>query len=55
MIVGCIENIAVAVDAAMKLTVTRGKPFRFAIKDSGNSINSNPGAQFEIEKVTLCC
>lgn len=55
MIVGCIENIAVAVDAAMKFTVTRGKPFRFAIKDSGNSINSNPGAQFEIEKVTLCC
>lgn len=55
MIVGCIENIAVAVDAAMKFTVTRGKPFRFAIKDSGNSINSNPGAQFEIAKVTLCC
>ena len=55
MIVGCIENIAVAVDAAMKFTVTRGKPFRFAIKDSGNSINSNPGPQFEIEKVTLCC
>lgn len=55
MIVGCIENIAVAVDAAMKFTVTRGKPFRFAIKDSGNSINSNPGTQFEIEKITLCC
>ena len=55
MIVGCIENIAVSVDAAMKFTVTRGKPFRFAIKDSGNSINSNPGPQFEIEKVTLCC
>ena len=55
MIVGCIENIAVSVDAAMKLTVTRGKPFRFAIKESGNSINSNPGPQFEIEKVTLCC
>ena len=55
MIVGCIENIAVSVDAEMKLTVTRGKPFRFAIKDSGNSINSNPGPQFEIEKVTLCC
>lgn len=54
MIVGCIENIAVAVDAAMKFTVTRGKPFRFAIKDSGNSINSNPGPQFEITKVTLC-
>lgn len=55
MIVGCIENIAVSVDAAMKFTVTRGKPFRFAIKASGNSINSNPGPQFEIEKVTLCC
>ena len=55
MIVGCIENIAVSVDAAMKLTVTRGKPFRFAIKESGNSINSNPGPQFEIAKVTLCC
>ena len=55
MIVGCIENIAVAVDAAMKFTVTRGKPLRFAIKDSGNSINSNPGPQFEITKVTLCC
>ena len=55
MIVGCIENIAVSVDAAMKLTVTRGKPFRFAIKESGNSINSNPGPQFEITKVTLCC
>ena len=55
MIVGCIENIAVSVDAAMKFTVTRGKPFRFAIKDSGNSVNSNPGTQFEITKVTLCC
>lgn len=55
MIVGCIENIAVSVDATMKFTVTRGKPFRFAIKDSGNSINSNPGPQFEIAKVTLCC
>lgn len=55
MIVGCIENIAVAVDAAMKFTVTRGKPFRFAIKDSGNSVNANPGPQFEITKVTLCC
>lgn len=55
MIVGCIENIAVAVDAAMKFTVTRGNPFRFAIKDSGNSVNANPGPQFEITKVTLCC
>lgn len=54
MIVGCIENIAVAVDAAMKFTVTRGKPFRFAIKDSGNSVNANPGPQFEITQVTLC-
>lgn len=54
MIVGCIENIAVAVDAAMKFAVTRGKPFRFAIKDSGNSVNANPGPQFEITQVTLC-
>lgn len=54
MIVGCIENIAVAVDAAMKFTVTRGKPFRFAIKDSGNRVNANPGPQFEITQVTLC-
>lgn len=54
MIVGCIENIAVAVDASMKFTVTRGKPFRFAIKGSGNSINSSPGPQFEITQVTLC-
>lgn len=54
MIVGCIENIAVSVDTAMKFTVTRGKPLRFAIKDSGNSINSNPGSQFEITQVTLC-
>lgn len=54
MVVGCIENIAVAVDAAMKFTVTRGKPFRFAIKDSGNSVNANPGPQFEITQVTLC-
>lgn len=54
MIVGCIENIAVAADAAMKFTVTRGKPYRFAIKDSGNSVNANPGPQFEITQVTLC-
>lgn len=54
MIVGCIENIAVAVDASMKFTVTRGKPFRFAIKASGNSINASPGPQFEITQVTLC-
>ena len=54
MIVGCIENIAVSVDAAMKFTVTRGNPYRFAVKVSGNSFNSNPGTQFEITKVTLC-
>lgn len=54
--VGCVENIAVSVDTAtgFTLTVTRGNPYRFAIKDSGNSINSNPGPQFEIAKVTLC-
>ena len=56
MIVGCIENIAVAVDTAtmFTVTVTRGKPYRFAIKTSGNSINANPGPQFEITQVTLC-
>lgn len=56
MIVGCIENIAVAIDSATNatLTVTRGKPFRFAIQLSGNSINSNPGTQFEITQITLC-
>ena len=54
MIVGCIENIAVAVDAATKFTVTRGKPYRFALQPSGNSINSNPGTQFEITMITLC-
>ena len=56
MIVGCIENIAVAVDTAtmFTVTVTRGKPYRFAIKTSGNSINTNPGSQFEITQVTLC-
>ena len=55
-IVGCIENIAVAIDSATNatLTVTRGKPFRFAIQSSGNSVNSNPGTQFEITQVTLC-
>ena len=54
--VGCVENIAVSVDTAtgFTLTVTRGNPYRFAIKDSGNSINSNPGPQFEITQVTLC-
>lgn len=56
MIVGCIENIAVAVDTAtmFTVTVTRGKPYRFAIKPSGNSVNANQGPQFEITQVTLC-
>lgn len=56
MIIGCIENIAVAVDTAtmFTVTVTRGKPYRFAIKTSGNNINANPGSQFEITQVTLC-
>ena len=54
--VGCVENIAVAIDSASvgTLTVTRGNPYRFAIKPSGNSVNSNPGTQFEITQVTLC-
>lgn len=54
--VGCVENIAVSVDTAtgFTLTVTRGNPYRFAIKASGNSVNSNPGTQFEITQVTLC-
>ena len=54
--VGCVENIAVSVDTAtgFTLTVTRGNPYRFAIKASGNSINSNPGTQFEITMITLC-
>ena len=56
MIVGCIENIAVAVDTAtvFTVTVTRGKPYRFALQPSGTSVNSNPGTQFEITQVTLC-
>ena len=56
MTVGCIEKIAVAVDTAttFTVTVTRGNPYRFAIKTSGNSINANPGPQFEITQVTLC-
>lgn len=56
MIVGCIENIAVAVNAAtmFTVTVTRGKPYRFALQSSGTSVNSNPGSQFEITKITLC-
>ena len=56
MIVGCIENIAVAVDTAtvFTVTVTRGKPYRFALQPSGTSVNANPGSQFEITQVTLC-
>ena len=56
MIVGCIENIAVAVDTAtvFTVTVTRGKPYRFALQPSGTSVNSNPGSQFEITQITLC-
>ena len=56
MIVGCIENIAVAVDTATMFTVavTRGKPYRFALQPSGTSVNSNPGSQFEITQITLC-
>ena len=54
MIVGCIENIAVAVDTATVFTVTRGKPYRFALQPSGTSVNSNPGSQFEITQITLC-
>ena len=56
MIVGCIENIAVAVDTAtvFTVTVTRGKPYRFALQPSGTSVNANPGSQFEITLVTLC-
>lgn len=56
MIVGCIENIAVAVDTAtlFTVTVTRGKPYRFALQPSGTSVNSNPGTQFEITQITLC-
>lgn len=55
-VVGCVENIAVSVDTAtgFTLTVTRGIPYRFAIKASGNSINANPGSQFAITQVTLC-
>ena len=56
MIVGCIENIAVAVDTAtvFTVTVTRGKPYRFALQPSGTSVNANPGTQFEITMITLC-
>ena len=56
MIVGCIENIAVAVDTAtvFTVTVTRGKPYRFALQPPGTSVNANPGTQFEITMITLC-
>ena len=53
---GCAENITVALGNSPNKTfaITRGNPYRFAIKPSGNSINSNPGAQFEVTQVTLC-
>lgn len=54
--VGCAERITVALDNSPNktLTITRGNPYRFAIKPSGNNINANPGPQFEIMQVTLC-
>ena len=54
--VGCAENITVALGNSPNKTfaITRGNPYRFAIKPSGNSVNSNPGTQFEITQVTLC-
>lgn len=57
MAIGCTEKITVAIGSASignTLTITRGAPYRFAIKPSGNSVNSNPGTQFEITQVTLC-
>lgn len=54
---GCTEKITVAIGSASignTLTITRGAPYRFAIKPSGNSVNGNPGTQFEITQVTLC-
>ena len=57
MAVGCTEKITVAIGSASignTLTITRGAPYRFAIKPSGNSVNSNPGTQFEITQVALC-
>ena len=56
MALGCAENITVALDNSPNKTfaITRGKPYRFAIKPSGNNINANPGSQFEITQVTLC-
>lgn len=56
MAVGCAENITVALGnyPNKTFTITRGNPYRFAIKPSGNNINANPGPQFEITQVTLC-
>ena len=56
MAVGCAENITVALGSSPNktFTITRGNPYRFAIKPSGNNINANPGPQFEITQVTLC-
>ena len=56
MALGCAENITVTLGNSPNKTfaITRGNPYRFAIKPSGNSINANPGSQFEIAKVTLC-
>ena len=53
---GCAENITVALGNSPNKTfaITRGNPYRFAIKPSGNSVNANPGSQFEITQVTLC-
>ena len=53
---GCVENITVALGNSPNKTfaITRGNPYRFAIKPSGNSVNANPGSQFEITQVTLC-
>ena len=54
--VGCAENITVALGnyPNKTFTITRGNPYRFAIKPSGNNVNTNPGPQFEITQVTLC-
>ena len=54
--VGCAENITVALGKYPNktFTITRGNPYRFAIKPSGNNVNANPGPQFEITQVTLC-
>lgn len=54
--VGCAERITVALGnyPNKTFTITRGNPYRFAIKPSGNNVNANPGSQFEITQVTLC-